>query len=387
MKLFPINQKYTANSTLNYLSFLNHQIEGRKNYIRQFNPTYSILNEIPVRYTQEQLFQRGILAPARLNGEPAIIIFAAKLQYGEGIINNFAGYSSVWVYYGNPDNASGWKTGSPEFYDIPDEAVPDEVETDTVLADFYLDTYLVLSSESTPNASIFLNSKPITSAELFLNTAYPKTTNIYFNNGVYDDTKVVDGQMQKLPSSYYIISRLSNEEGKQGTTPVLSNEIYKDRKNYLFARTARGGGYYTWLFGYNPENKQQEGVCSFIEQATDLVGLKYLLDADFRQKRFYSSIYTKWEKGLTYKGFQSFFVNADDSLIFQIKTKSGSLWAGTNTLNHEFAKQFDDRVETLFLDDKKGSSTRSFKETAIPLYEVWADGASLLSFDISIYLW
>jgi hypothetical protein len=107
MKLFPINQKYTANSTLNYLSFLNHQIEGRKNYIRQFNPTYSILNEIPVRYTQEQLFQRGILAPARLNGEPAIIIFAAKLQYGEGIINNFAGYSSVWVYYGNPDNASG----------------------------------------------------------------------------------------------------------------------------------------------------------------------------------------------------------------------------------------------------------------------------------------
>jgi hypothetical protein len=51
--------------------------------------------------------------------------------------------------------------------------------------------------------------------------------------------------MQKLPASYYIISRLSNEEGKQGTTPVLSNEIYKDRKNYLFARTARGGGYYT----------------------------------------------------------------------------------------------------------------------------------------------
>jgi hypothetical protein len=36
--------------------------------------------------------------------EKALLIFPSNLKYNEGLINNFSGYDSVWVYYGNPDN-------------------------------------------------------------------------------------------------------------------------------------------------------------------------------------------------------------------------------------------------------------------------------------------
>lgn len=397
MKLIPINKQRTTNSIFNYLAFLNHQIEGRKQYIKQFTPNYTILNEPPVKYTQEQLFQKGILAPARLNGKTSLIIFSARLQYGEGLINNFSGYDSVWVYYGNPDNASSWKVGDPEFYEIPDEAVPEEVEVDTYLVGLSLETktigdvmldYLLFSADSDipANTSLNLNNKTLTSSELFLIKTYPKTTNLYFNTGVYDSTKVIDGQMQKLPPSYYIISKFSNEIGKK-TTPLLSDSEYKNRTNYLFARTARGGSYYSWTFGYNPEADQQEGVCSFIEQATDLMGLRYLLDGDFRQKRFYSTVYSTWEKGLTHKGFQSFFINANDEMIFQIRTKGGSIWTGANMLNHEFSLVSETLSEIFIVDDYRKKETRSFKETAIPVYDISITGGENIQCDLTLSLW
>ena len=400
MKLFPLNRSFT-NSISDYLGYLDQKISALNAYVYQFNPNWRVLNEVPTYYTHEELVQKGIIAPGVFRkpdgtSSRCLILFASKLKNREGLINNFGGYEAVWVCYGDPDNLKDiWGYTSRGYYTIPVEALPEERDSEKWESDLYLSVgssnFLAFSMNSmTPDVWLSLSTKSqtntdINSNQLYLYSNYPRQISIVFSDGVADPSLTPNGKLQELPPSYYIFSIFSDEAGPEEGKSLLNKAEYQDRRYYLFVRTSRGGGYYTWTFGYNPDTKTQEGILNFQSQATDIVGLKYLLDSDFRQKRFYYE-HTAWPQA-NEKRFQAFYVDASYQTIFQIKTLAGGVWSGNNLLNHEFVAEMGSDIESVFTTDTKKQSVKSFNKTSIPTYEVDFENGENIKLPVKIHIW
>jgi hypothetical protein len=106
MKLFPISNSYTQ-STKNLIKNTNNNINSFKHYLDNFSPNYKILNDSPCFMTTNELIAGGYISPAFVgdkNSPMCLIIFASRLQYNEGLLQNFYTYDSVYVYMGKPSD-------------------------------------------------------------------------------------------------------------------------------------------------------------------------------------------------------------------------------------------------------------------------------------------
>ena len=344
MKIFPIHSSYIY-SQVDYWKFLRESIEGLTHHIQQFKPKWIVLNEPPVHLSHEELIDKKIIKPMRILKaideeknyiyEKALLIFPSNLKYNEGLINNFSGYDSVWVYYGNPDNTESWGVDIPSVA-LPDTDYIDEYKKASLFIQKYGSTKkTLLTPFNTFESPLSFSDLTKNVNNLFLFTAYPSKTVIQLS-AESEFQQAPDGKIQRLYPSYYIFSAL---EGR-----LYSSDLSK-KSNYRFIRTAGSGGYYTW------NSVGNTAVAKFNERATDSVGLQYLIDTDFRQKRFYlvgNSI-------LNVKSVSYISYNIDEygSAVFTIKSVSGGGWGGTNLLNHEFFTKRENITETMFIDHKR----------------------------------
>jgi hypothetical protein len=120
----------------------------------------------------------------------------------------------------------------------------------------------------------------LSSKDLRLQYAYPNSSKTISYS--FYTAKDNIGIFQEMPFSYYLISKIKLEasSGLQYHDNYLFNEAIKSAQNYLFVRLSQGGGYYTYslssggaYFEYQP-------------QATDTLGLTYLLDFSLQQRRY-----------------------------------------------------------------------------------------------------
>lgn len=381
MRIFPIHSSYIYSQT-DYWRFLKESIEGLTGHIQQFKPKWTVLNEPPVLLSHEELISKKIIKPMRIlksvdeneNGiyEKALLIFPANLKYNEGLINNFSGYDSVWVYYGNPDNTDSWGIDIPPAA-LPDTAYINEYKKASLFIQKYNSTKrTLLTPFATFESPLSFSNQEKDVNNLFLFTATPSTTVIQLS-AESEFKQAPDGKIQRLHPSYYIFSALD--------ASMLLSDLSK-KSNYRFVRTAGSGGYYTW------NSVGNTAVAKFNERATDSVGLKYLIDTDFRQKRFYiigNSILNV--KSVSYV---SYTLDEYDSAVFTIKSVSGGGWGGTNLLNHEFFTKRENITETMFIDHKRviksPNTTNQESNTTIPEYGVVFPEILTLSF-VKINLW
>lgn len=376
MKIFPANSKYIL-SSYDYWGFLNTSVLGLTNYIKQFKPGWVVLNDSTPTYSHEELIKQNIIKPMRIlkridkddNGndlhiyEKALIVFPSNLKYNQGLINNFKGYDSVWIYYGDPQNTLPWG------YEIPKEALPEEGAINIVKK-----ARLLLQNKNTlpqivltaldgdiTQGKLTFDPTTWTTDNLYLLYVTPTTGTIQLSTG-YEIQKAPDGKLQKFYPSYYIFSSI-NKEG----TDVFN---LRNKDNYRLVRNASGGGYYTWTF------IGAQALVEFQNNATDVLGLKYLLDIDYRQKRFYLSNPNITETQSI--AYQSYTV-IDGTPIFTIKAVGGGGWGGSNRLNHDFYNEYKSNLEgsiygeTIFIDEYRQISTESTKnnDVAIPQYGVY----------------
>ena len=381
MRIFPLISK-NINAQQSHFRFLNQQCNALIQYQDQFNPEYKILNDQYIYYTYEELVEKKIIKPVKQNDHSAIVVLVENLKYGEGLINNFT-TNYVYVYFGNP---SDWDDRD----EIPESWLPDEA-TDLIFADLYMrepegkdncifqywamanDAPLSLFEDS--NTEILEFQKTCS-----LESTYPKLTIISFNNPK-DDTatfNVVETQqapkLYLLPSSYYIVSQYNLE------TPVDKNENeeaitnHSNKKDYLITRLARGGGYYTFFYFWDDEEQQTYAKATYVPEATDELGLTYLIDADPRQKRFIAVGAYDQYNGVKSASYPSFILDENNEIVIQITTPANGLWTGNNLINHEFllSQVTNDKThyETLFLDDTRERTSVNLHSTAAPAYKV-----------------
>lgn len=398
MKFFPINHRYN-NSKLNYWSYLDSKVDGLIRYVDTFNANWKVLNEAPCIYTMEELVSLGYVKPAIIEkGEStsrSLIVVTSTLQYGEGLINNFSGYDSVWLYYGNPADLNAWYSTSKGCYVIPQSAIPNTNQTSTSqVVELYLSDYLAFSDKNTTNIELsFDGTSKIQSTQLMLTTTLPLRETFAFSSSTPETS---NGTLHELPSSYYIFSVFSDEVGlslnSSNNLSLLDKTEYKEKKNFLLARTSRGGGYYTWTYGWNPgkgsEGGYNEASLVFQAQASDITGLKYLLDADFRQKRYFISNNT-WEAKVNEKIYLSFAYDSSSDIIPQIKTTTGSFWSGNHLVSHEFysmdVTETGKTVETFFMNESRTVGVRSINKTSTPSYTIKMENQLGFSTDVEIW--
>lgn len=393
MRIFPIHSSFIY-SQIDYWNFLNESTDGLKKYINHFKPRWKILNEPPAIYSHEELINKGIIKPMRIlkkintitneQGnkteeriyEQSLLIFPTRLKYNEGLINNFGQhYSSVYIYNGDPKNTDLWGV------EIPREALPDEDAINIftkaqLLIEPPRNGEVVLSSISviTPPKISFKKDGNITlnTDNLFLVVSYP-SPETYQISSQAELNIAPDGKLQKLLPSYYVFSSFKSE----GEDIDL-----KDKNNYRLVRTARGGGYYTWSYGWNGEGN--DIITQYTENATDILGFKYVLDCNFQQKRFFLSDteITKTQE----KGYISFKVGANGDINFTIKSRNGSGWGGSDLINHEFFIETENASETIIMDEKREKSRVQIDSTGVPKYTV-TFAQPLDDFKTNINLW
>lgn len=393
MRIFPIHSSF-IHSQIDYWNFLNESTDGLKKYINHFKPRWKILNEPPAIYSHEELVNKGIIKPMRIlkkintiEGkeeriyEQSLLIFPTRLKYNEGLINNFRQYSSVYIYNGDPKNTDLWGA------EIPKEALPDGDAINTfqkaqLLIEPPENGDLVLSSIKTitPQKISFKKDEntALNTDNLFLVVSYPSPTTYQISSQA-ELNIAPDGKLQKLPPSHYVFSSFKSE----GEDIDL-----KDKNNYRLIRTARGGSYYTWSYGWNGEGN--DIVTQYTENATDILGFKYLLDCNFQQKRFFlSDEITNTQE----KGYISFKVGGDGDINFTIKSCNGSGWGGSDLINHEFfieidnvSETIDNVSETIIMDEKREKSLVQMNSTGVPKYTV-TFAQPLDDFKTNINLW
>lgn len=384
MKLFPISNSY-AQSTKNLIKNTNNNINSFKHYLDNFSPNYKILNDNPCFMTTNELIAGGYISPAFVgdkNSPMCLIIFASRLQYNEGLLQNFYTYNSVYVYMGKPSDLDSWKDSSG-VYIIPRNMVSGEEQ----LA--YSGDLMIQKDEEEPEYIYSLTEQNVGSLsykqgttvekilydELKLESYYPVNVIFAFSS---EEVVTAQSQLKELEFSNYFISKMRTEGSH--------NPNHKDWtkfSNYQLIRLAQGGGYYSWSIAGSQNG--MEATLTFHERATDSMGIKYLLSSNLYQKRFFFQY--SWVPSDS-KSFFSFRDKENDKLEFLIKTYQGSPWLGTELLQHEFIlESAENTVEQMFLDDKKELTLTKTNKRATPTCDIIVEGGSKMKLEPTLCLW
>lgn len=393
MRLLPTTSN-RPNASLTHLDFLNQQCDALMQFKYQFHPGFKIFNESPVYYTYEELLDKGVLMLAKLpnNNEEladALIVVAPKLGYGEGVINSFH-YNNVYIYYGDAKNLS-----KPPYaivnniVQIPTTALPGQSSTFTK-GKLYIQkegqlSKLILSYDTRdePQGDLFFtynnDKNTITNDSIVLRTYHPNRETVGFEDIVQKDAPE-DGTLHELEASSYIISRYVNEKGLSYNENNPNQKTHhdidqaRDAGNYIIARLARGGGYYQ--FAYTAFEKEGGGSgigaqFNYIPEATDSMGLNYVIDGDPRQKRFIStSSYSLFAPKVKSATALAFITSESNESIFQITTPHKGVWSGNNLINHEFYIRSETSCESFIVDDLRTKGVTNIDKTATPSYQV-----------------
>ena len=387
MKLFPISNQY-AKSTQNLIDNKNCEINAFKHYIDDFSPNYKILNETPCFMTTEELISGGYIAPAFVgdkNSPLCLIIFASRLQYNEGLLQNFYAYESAYVYMGKPEDLSNWKD-STGVYIIPRNMVSGEEQLS------YSGDLMIQTGEADPQYIFSLsdgdvgtlsyrqegNFEEISYDELKLESYYPVNVIFSFSS---EAVVAAQSQIKELEFSNYFISKMRTEGSH--------NPDHKDWtkfSNYQLIRLAQGGGYYSWFVAGSQHG--MEATLTYNPKATDSMGIKYLLSGNLYQKRFYFQYI--WAPS-DFKNFPSFREKDNGSLEFLIKTLQGSPWLGSELLNHEFILPSVDNnnnyMEQIFLDDTRETTLQKTNKRATPTYNITVQEGIKIKLKPTFSLW
>lgn len=380
MRIFPIASN-RANAAKTHFQFLNQQCNALMQFKHQFHPGFKIFNDSPLYYTYEELFDRGVLKLAKLpNTEgslpDALIVVTPKLEYGEGVINNFP-YLNVYVFYGDEENLS-----KPPYsivngvVQIPANALFNRDDKKTK-ADLYIQPenttpQLILThDEKEKNGTLWIthnqNTYEIKEQNLLIKKFLPNRATIHFTD-IHTDAELADGTLQELEPSAYIVSVYSNEKGWDNKTSLDIEEARK-KSNFLVARFARGGGYYQFL--YTTVDGSIGALLQYIPEATDSMGLEYVIDGDPRQKRFIAtSSYDLFLGGISSAETLSFVVDDSNKTLPQITTIHGGLWSGNNLINHDFYFNNGGSRESFIVDDCREKGVTKLKKVSTPSYMV-----------------
>lgn len=392
MRIFPITSN-RINATKTHLDFLNQQCNALLQFKNQFCPGFKILNETPIYYTYEELIEKGILKLAKLPVEnelltDAIIVVASKLKYGEGIINTLP-YSNVYIFYETEDrlNAAPYSI-IDDVVQIPQEALSEEHE-EYKLGSLYINSpttqYVLLSHNETENATAKLSrggsGEWLNDESLVLRKFKPNRETVRFSDS---SSQYANISLYEFGASSYIVSRYANENNEENIT---NEEV---RRSFLIARLARGGGYYKFAYTslLDPNTGKDELGANFeyTPEATDTMGLSYIIDGDPRQKRFIApKVYGLFSPNTSSAKVLSFILSEDNESIFEITTSHKGVWSGNNLLNHEFYLDNNEGRESFIVDDIRTRGVSNINKVATPSYQV--DFSNSYGFTPLFILW
>lgn len=381
MKIFPITSN-RPNAAKKHFDFFNQQCNSLMQFKHQFQPGFKILNESPVIYTYEELVNKGVLKKAKLphssSKVDSLIVVASKLSYGEGVINTFP-YTHVYVFFGEPESLSQPPYSIvDDVVQIPASVLPGE-EAAFTKSQLYLNNQLIFTDSDNAEGTLQLyrdSNNQVLNKENLLLKKYSPNYKIYGFVDKISEEAPSDSVLEELESSAYIISAYLNEKGyslnNENQLENLDLDTILDKRNYLIARLARGGGYY--VFSYTTFEEENELVLganfTYQPEATDVMGLKYVIDGDPRQKRFLAPVYYDLFIPKVSSATAISFIDSDQEIISQIKTSNGGVWGGNNLLNHEFYLSTNNKVESFIADDVRNKKTAKLNKISTPAYQV-----------------
>ena len=175
---------------------------------------------------------------------------------------------------------------------------------------------------------------------------------VYIYAGNYSEN-ISASSLKEIPSSYYIFSK---------------SQLQDEGEKYQLIRTARGGSYYQWT--YNRNEGSHSIVAQYTDSATDVLGANYILDYDFKQKRFYLYDEVSGAQQIAYKSFE---FNANNTLQLNIKATNGMGWGGNNLINHDFVTEYslsNKIFETTIMDETRRKGVSVVQSIGIPTYTI-----------------
>lgn len=387
-----------------YIRKLDSELQSLADYINWMNPNYNILNYTPgtnsTFYSQEELVQRGIIrkvyfydstiSTTELQSlvasdtlvENALIVFPPRLQYHEGMINNFKPYSrgiflsffaeiEFQSFLANDTSDDSWKDPST-IWILPDVLLINGLETGItrwVLADEEdedviedsIDNNLI--GDSGVNSALWRlvsSDSDGSSNPVLTPIAQLDAHSLIFNNFriiSYEETQKFGADAKLIPfkEAFFVISLARMEDN-------LDNElapVKTDPKNYLYCRMAGGSPYYTLNasdFVFEPRGSVHYGSSQILVLTSQPVRIAF---------------HTQWISSYA-NGYISYFRNPWRA---QLTNSAGVPWVGFNTPSHHLAVIHTDSSanissEELITEHFGEVSTTNIDKTKIPVYTI-----------------
>lgn len=341
MKNFTFNP-FTTNkfaTAKTYIAELNNNVESLVQYIELTNPNYVILNknlgsltEGKPFYTDEQLFNAGVIQLAINNGEAIILLRPNKLRLHRGIVQKYGANARAILltddelieylvpYRNLNDNEKELIKSLAEKFGIN---INDE-NSSTINVFYYSDlaTVFFMDSNNNQNALDTLVLENVSTLETAKLTLVDE-------NG--DEVVSRINPMYYIPQGRVIFSHIQ---------PILpeaeDSDIYKDFNNYSIYPTTSPGNFYIPDLIPDTTTGFWEWKLSEQKILDDLVVLFNMFTPNLR---FFSKntmyIYSGYEKIkpseiATENKFLSFIINSDNEIEPLMSSLKGTLWTGAD---------------------------------------------------------